>query len=160
MSQEKTKEAALVAFKRYLKDNGMRQTPERFAILDVIFDFSGHFSLQALHDSLESAGYHVSRSTMFNTISLLTSAGLVRKHTFATESPCYERIAGVSHHHHLICTTCGKIREIKDAKLDEILREKRYGKFYPSQIDINIYGLCAACLRQSRKSTRKSSNKL
>lgn len=157
MSQEKTKDAAVATFTRYLKENGMRKTPERFAILDIIFTFTGHFSLQALHEALEDAGYHVSRSTLFSTIGLLGAAGLVRRHAFATGAPRYERIAGLTHHHHLICTNCGKIREAKDLKLDEILRGKRYGKFLPAQIDINIYGLCAVCQRRSKKASLRIS---
>lgn len=156
MTQEKIKEAASLALTRYLTDHGMRKTPERYTILNHIFSLQGHFTIQALHSHIEDTGYHLSRTTLFNTVALLVAAGLVRRHTFATETPRYERIIGLPHHHHLICTNCGKIREVKDSALDEILSQRRYGKFSPSQIDINIYGLCATCQRRSKSSLRAS----
>lgn len=154
MSQDKIKEAAIANFTRYLSEHGMRKTPERYAILNKIFEITGHFTLQSLYSELDQSGYHVSRATLFNTISLFISAGIVRRHTFATEAPRYERITNLSHHH-LICTGCGKIREVRDVELDKILRSRRFGKFLTSQIDINIYGLCPTCQRQTKKSQRK-----
>lgn len=158
MSQDKIKEAASSAFTRYLSEHGMRKTPERYAILNKIFDIPGHFTIQSLHSELDQSGYHVSRSTLFNTVSLLISAGMVRRHSFSTDTPHYERIVGMNHHNHLICTGCGKVREVKDTELDKLLQSRRFGKFMPSQIDINIYGLCASCQRQTRRAARKRQN--
>ncbi|MDE6383415.1 MAG: transcriptional repressor [Paramuribaculum sp.] len=158
MSQDKIKETATSTFTRYLSEHGMRKTPERYAILNKIFEMPGHFTLQALNSALDESGYHVSRSTLFNTISVLISAGMVRRHAFAKEAPVYERIIGFSHHHHTICTGCGKIREVKDVEIDKLIQTKRFGKFLPTQIDINIYGLCASCQRQTKSTARKSHN--
>lgn len=150
----KTTATAMLA--QYLAQHKMRRTPERFAILEKVFDTQGHFSIETLHAELEEEGYHVSRATLYNTIQLLLQCGLVRRNQFASQSPRYEKVADLSRHYHLICSRCGKVREIKDAVIDRMLTTLRFGKFHPAYIDLNIYGLCGSCSRKSRITTGKS----
>ena len=154
MSDDKTKTAALATFNDYLTQNHLRRTPERCAILEKVFDMSSHFSIDALHLQLDTGGYHVSRATVYNTIELLIKAGLVRRHTFESQSPQYEKIAGLTKHYHLVCSRCGKVKEIKDQEIDLLLNTRRFGKFQPKYIDLNVYGLCAGCVRKTRQSTK------
>lgn len=151
MSDEKIKSAAEATFTQYLSQHKLRRTPERFAILEKVFDTSSHFSIDALHDALEQDGYHVSQATVYNTIELLTTCGLVRRHTFAAQSPQYEKVTGLTRHYHLVCSKCGKVREIKDPEIDELLQCRRFGKFQPAYMDLNIYGFCASCSRKAKK---------
>lgn len=150
MSDDKAKTAAIATFTQYLQRHKLRKTPERFAILEKVFDMSSHFSIDSLHSRLVDESYHVSRATVYNTIELLIDAGLVRRHTFGSQSPQYEKIAGLSKHYHLVCTRCGKIKEIKDNEIDDILNTRRFGKFHPAYVDLNVYGLCATCQRRTR----------
>lgn len=155
MNEEKIKNAAMATFTQFMSQHRLRRTPERFAILEKVMATTDHFSIDALHATLEADGYHVSRATVYNTIELLLKCGLVRRNTFSTQSPQYEKIAGLTTHYHLVCSACGKVREIKDGEIDALLSLKRFGKFQPSFIDLNIYGLCASCVRR-RKATDKA----
>jgi len=159
MTDEKAKLAALTAFTQYMQNHRMRKTVERYTIMEKVFDTTSHFSINSLHSLVESDGCHVSRATVYNTIELLIDAGLVRRHTFGTQSPQYEKIAGFSKHYHLVCTNCGKIREIKDSEIDSLLNRCRFGKFHPAYIDMNIYGLCSSCFRKSRAATKRAERK-
>lgn len=159
MNDEKTKAAALATFTQYMHHHKLRKTPERFAILDKVFETSSHFSIDALHSCLEESGYHVSRATVYNTIELLTKCGLVRRHAFAAQSPQYEKIVGLTKHYHLVCSGCGKVREIKNPEIDMLLNTHRFGKFHPAYIDLNVYGLCASCMRKNRPPARKNRTK-
>lgn len=160
MSDDKTQAAALATFTQYMDNHKLRKTPERFAILEKVFDIAGHFSIDTLHSILEYSGYHVSRATVYNTIELLTKCGLVRRHAFASQSPQYERITGLTKHYHLVCSRCGKVREIKDTEIDMMLNARRFGKFHPTYIDLNIYGLCATCVRRSRSQSASGRTKI
>lgn len=157
MTDDKVKTSALASFTQYMQSHRLRKTPERYAILDKVFDTSSHFTIDSLHTLLGDDGYHVSRATVYNTIELLLDAGLVRRHTFGSRSPQYEKIAGLSKHYHLVCTGCGKIKELKEAEIDDFINNRRFGKFHPAYIDLNVYGLCAACVKRSRAkaSTRR-----
>lgn len=149
MTEEKIKAAARASLTQYMDEHKMRKTPERFAILEKVMETAGHFSIEELNQNLNASGYHVSRATVYNTIELLTKCGLVRRHAFVSQSPQYEKITTPVGHYHLICTSCGKIREIKDTEIDHLLAvPKRFGKFMPSFIDLNIYGLCGTCQRK------------
>lgn len=150
MTDDKAKTAAIATFTQYMVDHKLRKTPERFAILEKVFDMSTHFTIDALLSLLINDSYHVSRATVYNTIELLIDAGLVRRHTFGSQSPQYEKIAGFSKHYHLVCTRCGKVKEMKDSEIDALLNTKRFGKFHPAYLDLNVYGLCATCFRKLR----------
>ncbi len=164
MTDEKAKAAASAAFTQYMTARKLRKTPERYAILAKVFGTASHFSIDSLHSQLESDGYHVSRATVYNTIELLLDAGLVRRHTFGSQSPQYEKITGISRHYHLVCTACGRVKEIRDPDIDAILESRRYPAFHPAYADLNVYGTCASCMRKLRsrkkkKQTEKKENK-
>ncbi len=150
MSEEKLRNAAMATFTQFMSKHKLRRTPERFAILEKVMATTSHFSIDALHATLEAEGYHVSRATVYNTIELLLKCGLVRRNTFSTQSPQYEKNAGLTTHYHLVCSGCGKVREIKDSEIDEMLSSRRFGKFQPAFIDLNVYGLCPSCVRRQK----------
>ncbi|MCC8070829.1 MAG: transcriptional repressor [Bacteroidales bacterium] len=151
MSDEKNLNAAMAVLTQYLLQHKLRRTPERFAILEKVMATNSHFGIDDLHATLEAEGYHVSLSTVYNTMTLLVDAGLARRHIFGKEPPKYEKLVGPASHHHLVCTHCGKVREIKDAEIDALLSSRRYGKFHPMYTDLYIYGICARCSRRKKK---------
>lgn len=56
----------------YLEMNNHRKTPERYAILDAVYDINGHFTLEELSDKLaEENKFPVSRATLYNTLKAL-----------------------------------------------------------------------------------------
>ncbi|MBO4994992.1 MAG: transcriptional repressor [Muribaculaceae bacterium] len=151
MSDDKVKTAAITAFTQYMSTHKLRKTPERYAILEKVFDITTHFVVETLYSKLEDDGYHVSKATIYNTLLLLTDAGLVRRHTFAGQPAQFEKISGITNHHHLVCSRCGKVKEITDPEIDELLNARRYGSFHPAYVDLHIYGVCSRCLRKSKK---------
>lgn len=158
MNDDKIKTAAITTLTQYMTQHKLRKTPERYAILEKVFDMNSHFSIDSLHSSLDADGYHVSRATIYNTIELLICAGLVRRHTFGNQSPQYEKIAGITKHYHLVCSRCGKVKEVKDTEIDAMLNTRRYGNFHPIYADLSIYGLCAACVRKTRSFTNNKTD--
>ena len=84
----------------------------------------------------EKEKFRVSRATLYNTIVLLIDAGLVIKHQFGNTSQ-YERSYNNETHHHMICTSCGKVSEFEDEN--------------PSHYSLYIYGLCSKCMGLKRK---------
>lgn len=138
-------------FSDYLARHHKRRTPERYAILDSAMRTPDHFTIEAFHDRLETEGFHVSLATIYSTLELLVDCGLVRRHRFGSDSARYERTTGSSNHHHLVCTRCGKVKEVRDASLSQEISSRRYPGFSPSYFSLNIYGVCRACQKRERK---------
>lgn len=140
-------------FSEYLDKHHKRRTHERFAILDSAMGTPDHFTIESFHDALESEGFHVSLATIYNTLELLVDCGLVRRHRFGSDSARYERISGSANHHHLVCTRCGKVKEVKDVSIGNAISSLRYPGFSASYFSLNIYGLCRACQKRERRSS-------
>lgn len=157
MTDEKIKEEARQVLTSYLAGKRLRKTPERFAILDRVFDMGGHFCIDSLFSSLESSSYHVCRATLYNCLQLFEEAGLVRKHRFDGQPTQYERcvpVSGVSHYH-LVCRCCGKVKEAKAPDAFRDLSQVKSRTFTPEYFTIYVYGVCSTCQRK-RKKVKKS----
>ncbi len=140
-------EAARETLSKFLKSKGnLRATPERFAILDAVLQTQGHFDAEGLYYRLISSGMKISKATVYNTLELLQSAGLVSKYRFTESSSRYEKSFGRPQHHHLICLECGDIIEFVSDRLEriqaEVCDEK---KFQVQSSTLQIFGICARC---------------
>ncbi|MBQ3609534.1 MAG: transcriptional repressor [Bacteroidaceae bacterium] len=154
--EENIKETVKQMLTEYLQKNGHRKTPERYAILDMIYTIKGHFDIDTLYHSMEDEGqFRVSRATLYNTIILLLDANLVIRHQFGNSSQ-YERAYKNETHHHMICTECGKVTELEDENLKKAIVETKLKKFTASHYSLYIYGVCSKCTWAKRR--KKTNN--
>ena len=142
-------------FSEYLDAHGMRKTTERYAILQRIMDISGHFTIEELQQLIDSDGFRVSRSTVYNTVELLIDAKMLRRHVFEGMQALYERIT--LPHTHLICTTCGKVKEVRDPNFAAFMNARRFNAFNADHYSLYVYGTCSTCARKRRRNRQSSS---
>lgn len=150
--KENIKQAVRQVLKDYLERNNMRKTAERFAVLDAVYSFNGHFSLDDLNQRLQETNFPVSRATLYNTINLFIQMRLViyqRTLNKTLFEACYQE----KNHSHQICTMCGKITEVKSSLIDAAVEQTQLRRFRKDGYSLYIYGTCSSC---QAKITRKA----
>ena len=130
-----------------LKSRGYRLTPQRRLILDILHDSGGHLTADDIFGQVQTRISGVNKSTVYRTLELLESLGLVVKSEFGSSHIYHHAEEG--HHHHLACRRCGRIMNCdKDLLLplkDSLL--KRYG--FSAELSHHIIqGLCRDCRGQ------------
>lgn len=159
MKDEKLLPIARETLERYLKAHGLRRTPERFALLERFFSSADHFYVDVLCEAMELEGYHVSKSTAYATMQLFLDAGLVRRHQFGNQPAQYERsLPGNTRSHlHLVCSVCGRVREVRDASLTASMCNRSYAGFKAESCALYVYGVCGRCQRRKSKTNKNQS---
>ena len=149
---EKGKE--IDSFRQHLKARGLKMTRERRRVLEEISAMAGHFRPDDLLVRFRTRGIEVSRATIYRTLELLVSSGLVIREVFPGTGTHYERaheVKGHSHHDHLYCTGCSAIFEFHNEEIER-LQEMVCEEFgFKAQAHTHsITGLCRRC-RQPRR---------
>ena len=122
-----------------------RNTWQKDAVKHALSEASGFVSAQQLHLVLRNHGSTIGLATVYRALADLATAGDADS-LQSKDGELLYRACGSSHHHHLICRTCGKTVEIEASKVETWADDvaKSHGFTSPSHT-IDIFGVCAAC---------------
>lgn len=146
--------------KTKLREGGLKLTPQRLTILDVIIRAEGtHLTIEELYEMVKEVKPETGVATVYRTILLFEELGIVKKLDLNDGIYRYElnHEEEVHGHHHLVCSACGKVEEVKDDLLDSVEQviEKEY-KFRIKDHSLKFYGLCSDCYQN--ESEEKNEN--
>jgi len=132
-------------FEEYLTSNDGRYTQQKQTITTAIEKIKGHFEVEDFIDNFRKKE-KLSRATVYRTIKQLLDAGLLQKISTRDGKVYYEKSKPQKEHTHLICNVCGKIFELKEPEMDNIIQKycNKIG-FTPQYQSIHIYGQCQSC---------------
>jgi Fur family transcriptional regulator, ferric uptake regulator len=131
-----------------LKRYGLRSTRQRSAVLDALSAEPNDATAQAIHRRLVDAGEPIGLATVYRTLELLSTHGVVDAMSHRRGELCF-RLCGNQHHHHLVCEECHRVVEVGDCDLSEWLEGLAMEhEFVIAGHTVEVTGVCVAC--QSR----------
>lgn len=127
-----------------LKEEGVRMTPQRHAILHYLMSSLQHPTADEIYKALSDTFPNMSVATVYNNLRLFREAGLVRELTYGDASSRFD--ANMDDHYHIICQKCGHITDFDYPVLTQV--EKSASELTGYQVDthrLEIYGTCPIC---------------
>ena len=133
-------------FKENLREDGLKFTPQRLAILEEIINNESHRECEEIYLALKKRGSNVSRATVYRTMDILVKNGFARKLEFGDGRARYEGKVNIPHHDHLVCTSCGNIVEFLNQDIEDL--QEQIAKHYQFKLQRHIhqlFGICKKC---------------
>jgi Fur family ferric uptake transcriptional regulator len=134
---------------------GHKMTSGRETTIDVLSETDEHLSAEDIHIKVHSVNPKIGLTTVYRTLELLINMGMVSKFDFGDGRARYELaegFKGAKHHHHLVCTGCGRIVDYSEFVKEEKTFFKRIELELSRKYDFRItnhlvqfYGLCKKC---------------
>ncbi|MFH1186593.1 MAG: Fur family transcriptional regulator [Candidatus Levyibacteriota bacterium] len=135
--------------KNILKGKEIKKTLARTAILNILKKIKKPISVSEIIEKLNQTSIKIDRVTVFRNINLMTKKGLINKVEFNEGKFRYE-LTSLPHHHHIVCTKCGNVKDIKSDllhdQIDKISKtaNKLYG-FETEEHKVEFFGKCKTC---------------
>jgi Fur family transcriptional regulator, ferric uptake regulator len=134
------------AYEDILRAAGHRVTRQRIQILDAVCEGEGHTTLAAVYVRVRRHAPTIDLSTIYRTLRLFTSVGLVICTTSPFGEDLYEMANPIDHHYHLLCRRCGAQQEIAGSVLGALFAEIEAASGFEVDGDhLVIGGVCGAC---------------
>jgi Fur family ferric uptake transcriptional regulator len=126
---------------------GYRLTGPRRALADLIADQDGHFTAADLFAATQRRRLGVGRATVFRTLEVLEELGAIERLDLPNGEHAYVGCEPAHHHHHVVCSRCGRTAEIRDADLRRVVgRVSRQTGYRVDEHRLELFGLCPTCL--------------
>ena len=125
---------------------GYRLTAPRRSLAGLIADEDGHFTAAGLVEAARGKGWAIGRATVYRTLEVLEDLGAVERLDLPSGEHAYVGCEP-AHHHHVVCSRCGRTDEIDDSGLRAIVGDvaRRTG-YRVDDHRLELFGLCPACL--------------
>ncbi|HME55977.1 MAG TPA: Fur family transcriptional regulator [Candidatus Lokiarchaeia archaeon] len=129
-----------------LRQSGLKVTPQRLAICKYILSRTDHPNTDDVLVEMQKQYPAISRSTVYNTLHTLKQIGLLQELCLENDVTRYDPDTGI--HVNMVCRSCGKIVDIKDAELETAWR-KMVAKtsVIPVGQRLDLYYECENCTK-------------
>jgi Fe2+ or Zn2+ uptake regulation protein len=126
------------------RDHGLRVTPQRQAIFRLLDGNDEHPTVEALYEAARVEMPTISLKTVYQTVHELEALGEVDLLHVGTGSVRVD--PNVEHpHHHMICTECGRVRDVVVDVTDLRIPARARAGFAVSDVQVHFRGVCGDC---------------
>lgn len=129
---------------RVIKENGIRMTPQRLAILQYMATTEAHPTVDEIYKDLQKLFPSITTATIYNNLKCFKKYDLINELSFGEAASRFEW--ATSFHYHIKCTACGKIANFYYPKLMEIeeLASEKSG-YKVNHHFFELSGICPDC---------------
>ena len=121
------------------------------AINEVMEEVPGFRTAQDIHAELRRRGRRVGLTTVYRHLNQMAERGSLDVLRTPSGETIYRRCDVESHHHHLICRSCGKTVEFEGPEVERRAEEvARSAGFHDVSHTVEIFGTCQDCAGLAR----------
>jgi Fur family ferric uptake transcriptional regulator len=133
-----------------LERAGYQATPNRRLVAGLVASTNGHFTAADLLERGRREQVKIGRATVFRALDVLTSLNVVERLDLPSGAHAYVVCEPDKHHHHLVCSGCGRSEDVSDGELGALVDEigRRHGYLIQSH-RLELFGMCPACAATS-----------
>lgn len=125
---------------------GARSTRQRAAVVNVLRELSNFSSAKVIHQEIMARNYKVGLTTVYRTLQSLADIDAVDVLHMASGETLYRACESDQHHHHIVCSTCGKTVEIDGGPVEEwAAAQAKANGFVLTGHTAEVFGTCADC---------------
>lgn len=130
------------ALKR-LKSKGYKYTGKRETMVHIFAEQGRYLTAKEVLDLMQKEYPGLSFDTVYRNLSLFEDLGIIESTEWNGERRYRIHCGGNTHHHHIICTECGRTSLIATCPMNSILRKPE--DFEITGHKFEIYGICSDC---------------
>ena len=132
-----------------LHQRGLRWTPQRRLLVDVLADTDGHITGAELVERCRALDPATTPSTVYRTLDVLEDIGVIR-HAHGLDGREEFHVRPAREHGHLRCSVCGAAWEISAADVAGMLAEFERSRGFAVDLGhLSVVGVCRDCRDQS-----------
>lgn len=133
-----------VMFKKLLQEKKIPITKQRIALLTELAKYTSPVTIDVLAQKLFE---QMNTTTVYRSLSLLVSAGIVYQTDFRHGVAYFELQQG-NHHHHLVCVDCHSKQDFSFCPESSFLQIEKENNFSITNHIFEIFGLCETCIKK------------
>ena len=128
-----------------LRAAGLRWTPQRGVVLDVLAGVDGHVTGAELVERSRQIDPDTTPSTVYRTLDVLEELGVVA-HSHGREGRQEFHVNPVANHGHLVCSGCGRSWELGPDEVGPLVDRLRMDRGFAVSVDhLSVEGRCSTC---------------
>ena len=127
-----------------LQNHNIKPSVQRIAIMTYLMEHRTHPTVDEIYTALAPSIPTLSKTTVYNTLKLLSEQGAAQTLTIDERNTCYD--ADTTPHAHFLCKHCGKIDDLEcNANIKQV-EEMDMNGHEVQEVHYYYKGICKSCL--------------
>lgn len=146
---ETAKNKRIENYRRLCREQGLRSTVQKRAILEAVLDLDTHPTADQVHEVVIRKNPDISRTTVYRALESFARLGIITKACHPGSATRYDR--NINIHHHLICLQCDAVIDISDTSLDRTpIPDTSAFEFEVQDFRVQLRGICSRCRKTNQ----------